>query len=119
MHERRKTHRARTFYGGVIAFNKRQSTMDCTVRNFSDDGAMLAFHNTATIPDDIDLTIAHKERSFRARVIWRQAGAAGVSFLDDTVPAAPVPLDWARRLRKCEEDRAALQRRVEDLSTAG
>ena len=34
MFERRKSVRSRTFLGGMIAFNKRTSTMDCRVRDF-------------------------------------------------------------------------------------
>ena len=39
MCERGKSDRARTFLGGMIAFNKRNSTMDCRVRDFSATGA--------------------------------------------------------------------------------
>jgi hypothetical protein len=76
------------------------------------------FENTATVPDEFDLTIARKERSFRARMIWRRGDEAGLRFLELAQPAAPIPLDWARRLRDCEADKAALRRRVAELSTA-
>jgi hypothetical protein len=118
MQERRSKWRARTYYGGVIAFNNRQSTMDCVVRNFSDDGAKLVFANTATIPNEVDLKIPQKEQSYRVRVVWRGALEAGVRFLNEPVSNGPIPFDWARRLRKCEQERAALRQRVQDLSSA-
>ena len=83
MAERRKSDRARTFFGGMIAFNKRNSTMDCRVRDFSSTGARVHLTNTAVIPDQFDLTIARKERSFRARMVWRSVDEAGVTFLGE------------------------------------
>ncbi|MGA7032306.1 MAG: PilZ domain-containing protein, partial [Pseudolabrys sp.] len=69
MSERGKSDRARTFLGGMIAFNKRNSTMDCRVRDFSATGARVQLTN--------DLTIARKERSFRASMVWRSVNEAG------------------------------------------
>jgi hypothetical protein len=66
--ERRNSDKARTFFVGMIAFNKRNSTMDCRVRDFSSTGARVHLTNTAVIPDQFDLTIGRKERSFRAQV---------------------------------------------------
>ena len=118
MYERRKIARKRSFFGGVIAFNRRSSTMDCLVRNLSAEGAKVVFTNTVTVPDEFDLTIRQKERTVRVRMIWRRADEAGVIFLDESAASAPIPLDWARRLRDCEADKAALRRRVAELSTA-
>ncbi|MFZ0263004.1 MAG: hypothetical protein WAL36_23950 [Pseudolabrys sp.] len=75
MSERGKSDRARTFLGGMIAFNKRNSTMDCRVRDFSATGARVQLTN--------DLTIARKERSFRASMVWRSVNEAGVAFLGE------------------------------------
>ena len=81
MCERGKSDRARTFLGGMIAFNKRNSTMDCRVRDFSATGARdLPYRN---YPDQFDLTIARKERSFRASMVWRSVNEAGVAFLGE------------------------------------
>lgn len=118
MQEKRKTVRDRTFFGGVIAFNRRASTMDCHVRNFSPAGALLAFDNTATVPDKFDLMIERKERSFRARMVWRRMNEAGVAFLNEHEAAEPVPLEWAKRLHDSEAEKAALRQRVDQLSTA-
>jgi hypothetical protein len=117
MHEKRKQARARVFLGGVIAFNKRRSTLECCVRNISPAGAFIALDSTAVIPDEFDLSIRAQERSLRAQLIWRSADAAGVRFTD-FAGSTVVPLDYAIRLKACERENARLQRRIADLSTA-
>ena len=95
MVEKRKAPRSRTLLGGVIAFNNRASTMDCQVRNLSTGGAKVIFTNTAVVPDQFDLQIARKERSFRARMVWRAPNEAGVAFLSEYNNDVPVPLELA------------------------
>ena len=73
MLERRQSARARVIYGGVIAYNGRQSTGDYVIRNFSQDGAKVEFHNPALLPDIVELLIAKKNRAFSAKISWRQA----------------------------------------------
>lgn len=65
------------------------------------------------------MTIAHKERSFRARMAWRSIDEAGVEFLGVNENAETVPLEWARRLRNSEVEKAALRSRVKQLSESG
>ncbi len=117
MHERRKSIRKRTILGGVIAFNRRCSSMNCVLRNLSPEGAKVVFDNTATVPDEFDLSINQQKRSLRARVIWRRVDQAGLMFLDASDADAPIPLEWARRLRECQREKAILERRVAELST--
>jgi PilZ domain len=118
MEERRKEPRLRAFLGGVIAFNQRKSTMDCVIRNMSPAGVRVVLDNTATLPDKFDLTIESKQRSFRARMVWRDKDVAGLAFINANHFGEPIQLDWARRLRDCEAEKAALRRRIDDLSTA-
>lgn len=111
MVERRQSARARVIYGGVITYNQRQSTVECVIRNFSEDGAKVEFDDPAALPDVVDLLIAKKNRAFTAKIAWRQINEAGLAF--DTVKQdAPIPLDWARRLRACESERRELQNRI-------
>jgi len=119
MIERRKNVRSRTYLGGTIAFNRRRSTMDCHVRNFSPAGAKVAFADAASIPDQFDLSIGRTERSFRARTVWRGFNQAGIAFLSEYDHAVPVPLEWAKRLRECEAEKAALRRRIAQLTDSG
>jgi hypothetical protein len=114
MVERRQSTRARVIYGGVLAYNRRQSTIECVIRNFSEDGAKVEFDNPAVLPDVVDLLIAKKDRAFAARIAWHQANEAGLAF-QSLEQDAPIPLDWARRLRACEAERRELHGRIAKL----
>ena len=116
MTERRKATRTRSLLGAVIAFNSRASTMDCQVRNISASGAKVTFTNTAVVPDQFDLTIGRKDRSFRARMVWRNPNEAGVVFTSEYEQDVAVPLAWAQRLRECEAEKLSLRRRIAQLS---
>jgi hypothetical protein len=116
MLERRKDVRSRTFLGGTVAFNRRASAMDCQVRNFSAAGAKITFANPAVVPDQFDLTITRKARSFRARMVWRAANDAGVAFVNEYEDAVPIPLEWAKRLRDSESENAALRQHIAQLT---
>jgi PilZ domain len=113
--ERRRHPRGKSLYGGVISFNGRRSTVNCVVRNFSSAGAKVVMSGIIALPDEFDLSIARKEASFRARLVWCRHLEAGIAFIaDDT--STVVSLDAARKLqlRKAEIER--LRRRVSELS---
>jgi hypothetical protein len=114
MIEQRQTLRSRVIYGGIIAFNERRSTIECIVRNFSDNGAKIELENPALLPDEVDLFIARKSRAFHAKMVWRQANLAGLAF-GLVSRNEPVPLEWARRLRFYEAERRELQGRIAQL----
>ena len=113
MIERRQSARARVIYSGVIAYDDRHSTMDCVVRNFSEDGVKVEFDNTALLPDELDLLIAKKSRAFDAKIVWRGDRQAGLAFRSNA--NHPIPLDWARRLRASESERRKLKGRIAGL----
>jgi hypothetical protein len=52
-------------------------------------------------------------------MIWRAPDEAGVSFLSEYNQDVPVPLEWAKRLRDCEAEKAALRKRIAQLSENG
>jgi PilZ domain len=114
MLERRRTQRNRVIYHGRIAYNERLSTIDCVVRNFSNDGVKVEFDNLALLPDEVDLFIAKKNRSFRARLAWRNVNRAGLTFRPSS-RSDVIPLDWAQRLRRSESERRMLQKRLAQL----
>jgi hypothetical protein len=61
MLERRQHPRNRVYYGGMVAFNARNSTLDCVVRNFSQRGAKIEFENSAMLPDHVDFEVARRD----------------------------------------------------------
>ncbi len=117
MQDRRASVRDRVFLGGVVEINERGSTMDCVVRNLSEDGACVEFDASARIPDQMNLTIARKGRSVLARMIWRQANRVGLAFRAMITDNAESDLD--ARLRRSEKKKRQLQRRINELLGEG
>lgn len=115
MFDRRREHRGRTYLGSQVAFNNRWSTIDCLVRNMSQTGAKIEFAHAVLLPSEFELIIPQKGNSRRVRVVWRQATALGVSFVDPDAGTV-VPIEWARQMRKLKTERDMLARRVRDLS---
>ena len=116
MQDRRQSARDKVIYGGVAEINERGSTMDCVVRNINEHGACVEFDSGARLPDEINLRIARKGRSFLARMIWRQANKVGLAFR--TMVTDP-PGDLDERLRRSEIKKRQLQRRIEQLIGEG
>jgi hypothetical protein len=114
MIERRQSARSRVIYSGVIGYNRRQSTVECAIRNFSEDGVKVEFDNPAVLPDFIDLLIAKKSRAFTAKIAWRRFSEAGLAF-EAVEPDAPMPLDWILRMRASKSERRELQDRFARL----
>lgn len=117
MQDRRERVREKVFFGGVAEFNERGSTVDCVVRNLSETGACIEVDAPTRVPEEMQLTIARKGRSFLARMIWRQANRVGLAFRD-MLTDAPVD-DLDARLRRSEKKKRQLQRRINDLLAEG
>jgi len=115
MLDRRQLHRSRVYYGGLVAFNGRNSTLDCVVRNFSPRGAKIEFENSAILPDRIDFEVVRKGLTCRARLVWRDHNAAGLAFSDEHEGDNVVTLDWARKLRTSERANRRLKSRLDQL----
>ena len=80
MLDRRQSVREKVLYGGVADIAGRGVTTNCVVRNISEQGACVEIDPTARLPEQWNLTIAHKGRSYLARLIWRQANKVGLAF---------------------------------------
>jgi|SRR3954468_9243932 hypothetical protein len=113
--ERRRNPRGRSYYGGVIAFNARKSTIDCVVRNFSRAGGKIAMTGAVLLPDNFDLAIACKDTAFRAHLVWRNNEEAGVAF-ETMVSPDLGSLDAARKHQLRKAELRHLRRRVSELS---
>ena len=115
MLDRRGNPRKRSYLGGIIAFNNRCATLSCVVRNVSVDGAQIVLDGSVLLPAEFDLTIPRHDRSYRARMVWRDATRAGLVLLDPSAGTI-IPLDWAKRLKSREAENVTLRRRMADLS---
>src|SRR5215471_18676504 len=124
MTERRESARQKSFLKGRIYFNHRRSSVDCLVRDISDQGAKLKFSETVAIPEAFELYIPNRDETFRARVQWRTGEEVGIAFESDEM-LSPSPTlapdasaaDLAARVRRLESEVAALQRKVNELTS--
>jgi hypothetical protein len=116
MRERREFQRGRTYLGGRLAFNNQYCSVDCLVRNMSQNGAKLVFEGTVLLPGEFDLTLPQKGENRRARIVWREQDEAGVTFLQAGGGQGVVSIETARRIKRLERDRAALAARVAELT---
>ncbi|MDB5561092.1 MAG: PilZ [Hyphomicrobiales bacterium] len=80
MEEKRSKPRRRVFKGAIIVFNERRSTIDCTVRNLSESGALLVVISIVGVPDAFDLQVSDGTRH-SCRVVRRTPTQLGVEFL--------------------------------------
>ena len=115
MLDRRQLPRSRVYYGGRVAFNARNSTIACVVRNFSMFGAKIEFECAALVPDEVDFEIERKAISCTARLVWRSRDAAGLVFANVHEESGVVPLAWARKLRASERSNRRLQSRLDQI----
>ncbi len=119
MLDRRQGARDKVIYGGVAKIDETGATRECVVRNISEQGASLEFSNVVRLPkQQMSLTIARKGRSFLAKIIWWRDNFVGVAFSSETPSEFPVS-DLEERLRKSEQKKRQLQRRIKDLIGGG
>ena len=115
MQDRRRMARNRVYYGGRLAFNARNSTMSCVVRDFTNLGARIEFEGAVLLPYRLDFAIERRGLSCRARIVWCDRNAAGLAFADRQEPGEIIPLDLARRLRASERANLQLKARLDQL----
>jgi len=118
----RRSERIKSFLRAQIIFNNRLSTVDCIVKNISLHGARVALDEAMTIPNQFELHIPQKGKTYRARMAWRDSGAIGVEFVDEPSAAITVPSTSLSdgtpegRVRELEIMNAQLKARIRELS---
>jgi hypothetical protein len=78
--EKRTAFRRRTVKGGQITFHHRGVSVDCVIRNCSQNGACLDVEGRMAIPDTFKLFVADDGSHRKCRVAWRSADKVGVTF---------------------------------------
>ena len=117
MQDRRQDVRDKVFLGGVAEFNERGSTMDCVVRDISEHGACVEIDEAARLPENLNLSIPRKGRSFLAQTIWRQANRVGLAFR--AMVTDPPYDDLDERVRRSQIKQRELQKRIRELIGEG
>lgn len=119
MPERRQSARDKVIYGGVAEIGESGTTRECVVRNISEKGAQVEFSNVINLPkEQMSLRIARKGRSFLTRIVWWRDNFVGVAFREEAPIELPVS-DLEERLRKSEQKKRQLQRRIKELIGEG
>ena len=80
MGERRGTRRQKIFLRGLVYFDERRGAMSCLVRDLSDAGARIIFSENVTLPGILNLHIAQRDLTLRARVQWRHGQEIGLEI---------------------------------------
>ena len=119
MNERRASRRLKSFLRGVVYFDKRRSETACLVRDLSEDGARIILSQTVTIPDLIELDIPQREQTVIARVEWRRADEAGLSFSRPDMATLQREDQLIKRIAELEAEIATLQRTIRRLKRGG
>jgi hypothetical protein len=115
MLDRRQSARDKVIYGGVTEIDERGTTADCVVRDISEQGASLEFSRAVKLPKGrMSLTIARKGRSFLGKIIRWRGHFIGVAFSGESRSELPVS-DLEERLRKSQQKKRQLQRRIKEL----
>lgn len=109
--------RTRTFLKGVVLYDNRRVSIECTIRDLSDTGARIAFQSPMTTPDHIELFIPQKNRTYLADVKRREGCEVGVAFRDQRSGEPRREADAAihDRVATLEHEVAQLRRIVKQL----
>ena len=86
--ERRASIRHRTLKEAKVVLHD-SSTIDCIIRNISEDGAHLDFTDPVPLPDHFDVLIVASNALVPAERIWERGKAAGVKFTGPEKHALP------------------------------
>jgi PilZ domain len=85
--ESRIAKRQKVLKSAKIIFNRNQSVVDCTVRDFSATGAKLLTPNAGMVPEEVRLLLTQDNTIRDARVVWRKSDMLGVHFVSDAIRA--------------------------------
>ena len=110
--------RQKTFLKGTLYYDNRRGSIECVIRDMSDSGARLTFDHPATVPDNVELFIPHKQQTLRARVQRRGPNEIGIAFEVDrsAEPQRASDAELQQRVEALEAEIKALKRLVAKLT---
>ena len=77
--DKRRTHRQRTLREAKAILSERTS-IDCVMRDVTDEGAHLVFGDGFALPSEFRVLIVMKNVTVPARVLWQRGRDVGVAF---------------------------------------
>jgi hypothetical protein len=106
--EQRKSGRPRVLLAGRLIFGEAGLTVDCTIRDRTENGARLKLSGPAVLPPRMTLIEIGSGMAHECELSWRRFPEIGVSFLSSTCLEAKVtegdPELQRRRLRRMWQD---------------
>ncbi len=113
----RRAERIKSLLRAQISFNNHLSTVDCVIKNISPLGAKLLVNEAMSVPDQFELHVPRRGRTYVARMVWRDPEAVGVEFVGEVgEPALETPGDADQRVNELQLEVAELKARVRALS---
>jgi len=79
--DRRVGSRRRALLSGIIAYNNRDNSLSCTVRDYSDTGARVRVPEDANLSEQLYLILVRHRIAFQAEVMWYGQHEAGLRFM--------------------------------------
>jgi hypothetical protein len=83
--ERRAAPRKRCLLSGRALYSDLKRSRDLTVRNISEDGALIECGHVEELPDQFTLSLPVRGVTHEARVRWRARDQAGLSLGDASI----------------------------------
>ncbi len=109
--ERRRERRQIAYLGAEVIYNQQRSAIDCLVRNIAPSGALIVFADRTPLPEELDLHVPQRGRTFHGSVVWRNVDRAGLALQPLAANDADASLDSARRQHALKKENRALRRR--------
>lgn len=118
MHGMSREPRRRSLLGARVVFNNGNSTVDCQVRDISENGARLILHGVATLPAEFELRFLQQGGSRMVRVIWQRGTEFGVRYIDSVREAKNKDSEAVLRneVRELQAEVLRLQARILELT---
>lgn len=109
--------RTRTFLKGIVYYDNRRASIDCTVRDMSETGARIVFSTPVIVPDNLELYIPQKQVTLPVRVRRRDEREIGVSFDEQRTEAARSGSgELSQRITKLENEIVVMKRMLKKLA---
>ncbi len=81
MDDQRRSQRLRALLGGKLAFGEGYFTVDCLVRDLSNEGARVKLPPGQAVPGSLYFLELRSGSAFEARVVWRRHPEIGLQFV--------------------------------------
>ena len=86
--DRRRSGRQRTLKEAKVVLSD-WTTVDCMIRNRTENGARLVFGGPTTLPRNFELLVISAATLVPVELLWQRGLAAGIAFTGPERPAPP------------------------------